>query len=334
VLTRISRVYISIGFLLVGLVFLGGCLPGQKPSPQPPQAQFSFSPITPKVGDEVVFDASESKDPDGQIVEYLWDFGDGSPAESGPAVIHIYAAAGSYTVKLTVTDDQGLSNSLGKSIQVIEESGGEPKRSVSLTISPAALTWGGGAFWVADAQETKVYKIDPRNGQVLVTIDVEQINPEIIFIDGVAWADGKLWIIDGGEGKLYQLDLGTQKVVRSLSAPGPQPTGIAWDGSALWVADAENLKIYKINPVTGKLIDKITAPGAFPQDLAWDGQYLWNQDPAEQKIFKLDPRDGTVLAELEVPSAADAVGVAWDGQSLWITDGAEQRLLQLEIPGL
>jgi PKD repeat protein len=327
------RAYLGVIVLLLGLGVLSGCLEQKPGGNHPPQAQFSFSPITPKVGEDIVFDASASKDPDGQIVEYLWDFGDGSPAESGSTVIHAYGSPGQYTVKLTVTDDQGLSASLEKPIHVIAESGGEPKRSVSLTISPAALTWGDGAFWVADAQEPKVYKIDPQNGQVLVTIDVEQINPEIIFIDGVAWADGRLWIIDGGEGKLYQLDLGAQKVVRSLSAPGPQPTGIAWDGSALWVADAEDLKLYKINPVTGKLIDKITAPGAFPQDLAWDGQYLWNQDPAEQKIFKLDPRDGTVLAELEVPSA-DAVGIAWDGQSLWIADGAEQRLLQLEIPGL
>lgn len=332
-MTRISRVYISIGFLLVGLVFLWGCLPGQKPGPQPPQAQFSFSPITPKVGEDVVFDASASKDPDGQIVEYLWDFGDGSPEESGPLVIHAYDTAGRYTIRLTVTDDGGLSNSLEKPIQVIEEGSGEPTRSVSLTISPAALTWGDGAFWVADAQEPKVYKIDPQNGQILLTVDVEQINPEIIFLDGVAWADGKLWIIDGGEGKLYQLDLGAQKVVRSLSAPGPQPTGIAWDGSALWVADAENLKIYKLNPVTGKPIDLFDAPGVFPQDLAWDGQYLWNQDPAEQKIFKLDPRDGAVLTGLEVPSV-DAVGIAWDGRSLWIADGAEQKLLQMEITGL
>lgn len=332
-MTRSRCGYISIGFLLAGLVFLGGCLPGQKPGPQPPQAVFSVTPLTPKVGEEIVFDASESKDPDGQITAYLWDFGDGSPTETGPVVIHVYERVGTYLVRLTVTDDAGLSNSLEKPIKVIEESSGEPKRSVSVEFSPAALTWGDGAFWVVDAQEPKVYKIDPQNGQILLTVDVEQINPEIIFLDGVAWADGKLWIIDGGEGKLYQLDLSTKKIARSLSAPGPQPTGIAWDGSALWVADAENLKIYKINPVTGKSIDLFNAPGAFPQDLAWDGQYLWNQDPAEQKIYKLDPRGGTVLMELEAPST-EVVGITWDGQSLWVADGAEQKLLQIEIPGL
>lgn len=332
-MTRISCISISIGFLLVGLVFLGGCLPGQKPEPQAPQAVFSFEPITPTVGEEVVFDASESKDPDGSITEYLWDFGDGAPTESGPIVIHVYEAAGQYTVKLTVTDDAGLSNSLEKSIQVIEEGSGEPKRSVSLTIGPAALTWGDGAFWVADAQELKVYKIEPQTGQILWTVDIEQINPEIISLDGVAWEGGKLWVIDGAEGKLYQLDLGTQKVVRSLNAPGPLPMGIAWDGSALWVADAENLKIYKINPITGKPIDVFDAPGAFPQDLAWDGQYLWNQDPADQKLYKLDPRTGAVLAELEAPSS-DPVGITWDGHSLWLADGTEQKLLQIEISGL
>lgn len=325
----------SVVFLVIGLALLGGCLPGQKPSaPQPPQAQFSFTPITPKVGDEVVFDASASKDPDGQIIEYLWDFGDGSPSESGPAVIHVYDAVGKYTVKLTVTDSQGLSNSLEKSVQVVEEAVGGTKKSLSLgEISPAAVTWGDGAFWVVDAQEPKVYKIDPTEGRVLLTVDLEQFEPPIILLDGIAWAEGKLWIIDGGEGKLYQIDPNApRKPLRSLAAPGPQPTGIAWDGSALWVSDAEKLKIYKINPVTGKPLDIVDAPGVFPQGLAWDGQYLWNHDPAEQKIYKLTLQD-TLVAELETPSS-DPTGIAWDGQSLWVADGSERKLFQIDLSGL
>jgi len=60
--------------------------------------------------DEVVFDASASRDPDGGIVAYEWDFGDGEKA-SGIIVRHKYKAPGTYKAKLTVRDDAGLANS-------------------------------------------------------------------------------------------------------------------------------------------------------------------------------------------------------------------------------
>lgn len=56
------------------------------------------------------FDGSASGDPDGAVVSYEWDFGDGSTG-SGPMISHAFAAAGSYTVTLTVTDDQGAMDS-------------------------------------------------------------------------------------------------------------------------------------------------------------------------------------------------------------------------------
>jgi len=52
-------------------------------------------------------DASPSFDPDGMIVSYLWDFGDGT-TESGVDVSHIYSVSGTYTINLTVVDEFGV----------------------------------------------------------------------------------------------------------------------------------------------------------------------------------------------------------------------------------
>ena len=58
------------------------------------------------VGQSVNFDGSGSSDPDGSIVSYAWDFGDGSTG-AGISISHTYSAAGTYTVTLTVTDNEG-----------------------------------------------------------------------------------------------------------------------------------------------------------------------------------------------------------------------------------
>ncbi len=51
-------------------------------------------------------DGWASADPDGTIVQWAWDFGDGTTA-SGPTASHTYAASGSYQISLAVTDDRG-----------------------------------------------------------------------------------------------------------------------------------------------------------------------------------------------------------------------------------
>jgi parallel beta-helix repeat protein len=54
----------------------------------------------------ITFDASNSFDLDGEIIEYSWDFGDGTTG-TGEKVEHSYLTNGRYTVKLTVTDNDG-----------------------------------------------------------------------------------------------------------------------------------------------------------------------------------------------------------------------------------
>jgi PKD repeat protein len=81
---------------------------------EPPVASFVFSPQDPVAGELVTF-TSTSTDSDGQITTWQWDFGDGNTAQ-GEIVNHTYTEAGDFTVTLTVTDNDGLTDS---SLQVI-----------------------------------------------------------------------------------------------------------------------------------------------------------------------------------------------------------------------
>ena len=64
------------------------------------------------------FDGSGSTDADGTIAGYAWNFGDGSAHGTGATPSHTYAAAGTYTVTLTVTDDDGATDTVSHDVTV------------------------------------------------------------------------------------------------------------------------------------------------------------------------------------------------------------------------
>ena len=91
-----------------------------------PIAKFEFNPEIfgidratwqPAVRENIVF-TDQSSDPDGQITQWQWDFGDGTTStDQNP--IHAYDKAGDYTVTLTVTDNEGATAIASATITVI-----------------------------------------------------------------------------------------------------------------------------------------------------------------------------------------------------------------------
>ncbi|MEX0820008.1 MAG: Ig-like domain-containing protein, partial [Pirellulaceae bacterium] len=72
--------------------------------------------------DEAVsFDASGSKDLDGDTLTYLWDFGDGSTETSdSPTTAHVYKWGGNFDVTLTVSDGRGGTDTSATTADVVE----------------------------------------------------------------------------------------------------------------------------------------------------------------------------------------------------------------------
>lgn len=88
---------------------------GAPPANQAPTASFTAS--TDELA--VSVNGSASSDPDGSVVTYAWQFGDGGTG-SGATASHTFATPGTYTVRLTVTDDDGVTGTTTRSVTVDE----------------------------------------------------------------------------------------------------------------------------------------------------------------------------------------------------------------------
>jgi PKD repeat protein len=140
------------------------------PTNLPPVAVAQPDSQTVGVGEDAWFSGNGSYDPDGNITSYEWDFGDGNFG-SGIFVMHAYTAPGNYTVILTVTDNEGATDS-DTCIVIVEENLPKPPTDLDAILVPGSLedvklTWTASADDGAgddDVTSYEIYRADSVNG--------------------------------------------------------------------------------------------------------------------------------------------------------------------------
>jgi hypothetical protein len=130
---------------------------GSSPPPdnQAPTADFSYSTN----GLTVEF-TDESTDSDGSVVSWSWDFGDFSSTSTVQDPSHTYTSAGTYTVKLTVTDDDGATGSTSKSVTVSAPSAGINLTATGYKVKgrqKADLEWSGATSTNVDIYRNETF---------------------------------------------------------------------------------------------------------------------------------------------------------------------------------
>jgi PKD repeat protein len=103
-----------------------------------PSATFSYDPSSPRATESISFSASDSTDSDGSISSYEWDFdGDGSYEKTAETASHSFSDEGDYTVTLRITDNEGATDTVTKTVSVVN---GDP--SADFSYSPSDFDTG------------------------------------------------------------------------------------------------------------------------------------------------------------------------------------------------
>ena len=123
--------------LAAGVAFFAACGDSNGPSNDAPTAAFDDPTCT---GLVCSFSGAASTDGDGTISSYSWNFGDPTTGAANTATTqdadHTFSAAGTYTVGLTVTDNDGATGTVSKSVTVSIPAGSP---TAAFTVSCSAL---------------------------------------------------------------------------------------------------------------------------------------------------------------------------------------------------
>ena len=189
-----------------------------------PSAAFSSS-----VNDLQVTFTDASTDSDGSVVSWSWDFGDGNTStDQNP--VHNYAAYGTYSVSLTVTDNEGATDNTSQDVTLTDPgSGGSGAfiESGGMVVMEAEnfhnLIDRSGQTWVEDTNQAgfsgaSAMLSDPDNG-IIITSDVQTTSPEINFdMDISTTGDYIIWVrmmpVDGDANSVH---VGIDGVIDPLS---------------------------------------------------------------------------------------------------------------------
>lgn len=189
----------------------------------PPTASFTHSPSMPDVNETTTFNASLSSDPDGYIIRYEWDFGDGNYAnETNPITTHAYTAEGTYAVVLTVIDNATATQKMMDTFNTTEVPHLWYEQRSSYSEEVKLLAAHDIAVTSASASPSRVTVGEP----VTISVTVTNHGKETETFDVVAYYDG---------------NTADTTTVENLAADGQKTLQLTWDTTG--VATGESYQI-------------------------------------------------------------------------------------------
>lgn len=340
---------IAIALTVLSACLVSACKEEPEPANKPPVASFLASNLTPENNEEVSF-TDQSTDEDGKIVKWEWSFGDGSTSqEQHPK--KTFEAEGVFTVKLTVTDDDGNRSEATRDVTVsssnlapvaafILEVPGQSTEQFAIVMENTAISF-------RDLSEDKDGSIVNWSWDLGDGTTSTSRNLEHSYTSGGTYTVSLTVTDDEGETHTISRKVYVPKIKWSYPT-NKMDTGapsIDDDGN-IYVSDASGF-IYKLAKDSGTALWTFNAGGAIRASIAIseDNSTLYIGSP-ENKFFAIDASTGkaewtiSLSGKVDKSTAAlDQAGNVYfgttdgklysvkaaDGEQNWVFDGGLEK---------
>src|SRR5262245_25564586 len=212
-------------------------------------------------------------------------------------------------------------------------------------IQPNDLQFVPDGLWVLDQVDpNKAFKVRPKDGSIIETIQTESIHGSgITYGHGALWISSTKMIDPSAPPRTLKVDPKSGRTLKSWVTPGsglygtitPKSTvsgahGLKWVNDKYWMAVPASGRIYLMEPETGEAVRTIPAPGVRTHGLAWDTGFLWCVESNGRVIYKLDPKDGTPVAQIQLSKEdPEPHGLDISDSVLWYCDASSGWICRL-----
>jgi YVTN family beta-propeller protein len=192
--------------------------------------------------------------------------------------------------------------------------------TIPVGASPTAIAYGAGAAWVANNEDRTVSRIAPASNKVVQVIPVGN-GPRALAV-----GSGAVWVANGVDGTVSRIDPRAGKVVRTI-AVGANPSGLAVAAGALWVASQATGSVSEVDPSSGAIL-ATTSVGHGPTAITSDGRSLWVANGQDGTVSRIDPATGAV-GEV-VPVGRNPSALAAGLGSVWVANADDGTVTQID----
>lgn len=259
------------------------------------KADFNIGEDMYELGQTAVFKDASVPDEGSQIVSWLWEFGDVAKSvstEQNPTFV--YQSDGTFTIKLTVTDNNGLRASVKKDLTILD-----PAKAINVmwqkemggpienTVSPALSADGKTVYMITSqtatgAFDVKLFAYDTANGTQRwafdVTAKMNELNPgggaSMVYASPAVGPNGDIYI--------------TVRDLKPANAEHPRALflfAVGSDGSMKWAYKAADSNLYAVTPAIdasgniyfghrGKKLIVLSPAGSVIKEIALDVEVL------------------------------------------------------------
>ena len=150
----------------------------------------------------------------------------------------------------------------------VDEDTAKLTASIPVGNDPRAIAIGEGGVWVADAEDSTVSRIDPREPYTVTTTVPVGRSPSAI-----AAGEGAVWVANTLDDTVTRIDPRSGAAMATIEV-GQRPTGIAAAEGAVWVANSLDGTVSRIDPGENA-IEATIEVGEAPQSVTVAGGSVW-----------------------------------------------------------